>query len=276
MTKIGNFSVIVPVYVKDRVEFLIEAINSILQNQTLQPNEVLIVVDGPIVEDLKNAIDALRKQDSRIRIEYFPINRGLGSVLRDGVALCSNELIARMDSDDYSTPTRFELQYQYMMSHPDCAIVGGQMCEFIDNINNVVGMRYVPEKHSAILKRLKSRCPLNHITVMFRKSKILEAGNYIEWHYNEDYYLWIRMAELKMEMTNLPNTLAYARVGKEMYQRRGGWKYFKSEKGLQDYMLSHKIISLPQYLFNVAVRFGVQVAMPNKVRGFIFQKLFRK
>lgn len=276
MTKIGNFSVIVPVYVKDKVDFLIEAILSILDNQTIQPNEVLVVVDGHIGEDLKNTLETLRKYDSRIRIEYFPVNRGLGNVLRDGVALCSNELIARMDSDDYSIPNRFELQYQYMMSHPDCAIVGGQMGEFIDNIDTVVGMRYVPEKHSGILKRLKSRCPFNHITVMFRKSKILEAGNYIEWHYNEDYYLWIRMAEHKMEMANLPQTLAYARVGREMYQRRGGKKYFKSEKGLQDYMLSHKIISFPQYLFNVAIRFGVQVAMPNKVRGLIFQKLFRK
>lgn len=109
-----------------------------------------------------------------------------------------------------------------------------------------------------------------------RRSKVLEVGNYIDWHYNEDYYLWIRMAEAGCNFANLPDTLVNVRVGKDMYARRGGWKYYKSEKGLQDYMLKNKMISLPRYTFNVAVRFGVQVAIPNSLRAFVFQKLFRK
>ena len=111
---------------------------------------------------------------------------------------------------------------------------------------------------------------------MFRKAEVLAVGNYQDWHYNEDYYLWIRMAEAGCRFANLPDTLVNVRVGKDMYARRGGWTYFRSEAGLQRYMRQHKIISLPRFLFNVAVRFAVQVVMPNKVRGFVFQKLFRK
>ena len=78
------------------------------------------------------------------------------------------------------------------------------------------------------------------------------------------------------KFVNVPDVLVNVRVGAEMYSRRGGWRYFRSEAKLQGYMLRHKLIGLPRYLYNVAGRFAVQVAMPNKVRGFVFQKLFRK
>ena len=102
------------------------------------------------------------------------------------------------------------------------------------------------------------------------------VGGYLDWYCDEDYYLWIRLALAKYKFANLPDVLVNVRVGKEMYQRRGGWRYFKSEARLQRYMLNNKLISLPRYIYNVAGRFAVQVAMPNKVRGYIFQKLFRK
>ena len=114
------------------------------------------------------------------------------------------------------------------------------------------------------------------MTVAFRRESVLRSGNYQEWYYNEDYYLWIRMALAGCKFANIPDNLVNVRVGKEMYKRRGGWRYFKSEARLQRYMLNHGIISLPRYCFNTFGRFAVQVAMPNKLRGFIFQKLFRK
>ena len=117
---------------------------------------------------------------------------------------------------------------------------------------------------------------MNFVTVMYRKSAINHVGGFIDWYCEEDYYLWIRLAQAGYDFANLPDNLVNVRVGKEMYKRRGSWKYFKSEAKLQGYMLRHGIISLPRYCFNVAGRFAVQVAMPNKLRGFIFQKIFRK
>ena len=79
-----------------------------------------------------------------------------------------------------------------------------------------------------------------------------------------------------MTFANLPDNLVNVRVGEEMYQRRGGVRYFKSEARLQKYMLNHDIISLPRFIYNIVGRFVIQVAMPNSLRGFVFQKIFRK
>lgn len=272
-----RFSIITSVYKNDKPEFVARALDSITKLQQRQPDEVVLVVDGPVPEDLSNLIkDYQRQATDQLNVIWLPENKGLGNALRVGIDNAKYEIVARMDSDDVSAPDRFEKQIAYMESHPNCDVVGGQITEFIDDENITVGMRYVPQSDSDIKKYLKSRCPLNHVTVMMKKSAVIAVGNYIDWHFNEDYYLWIRMAEAGCRFANLPDTLVNVRVGKEMYARRGGWKYFKSEKGLQDYMLGHKMISLPRYCYNVFGRFVIQVAIPNKLRGFIFQKLFRK
>lgn len=272
-----NFSVITSVYRNDKPNFVSKALESITTTQIIKPSEVVLVVDGPVPNELSNLIINLSSQKSDLyNIIWLPENKGLGNALRIGVEAAKYEIIARMDSDDISVPDRFMQQISYIKKHPECDIIGGQISEFIENENNVVGKRSVPCNNTEIKRYLKGRCPFNHMTVMFKRDAVLRVGNYQDWHFNEDYYLWIRMAEAGYRFANLPDTLVNVRVGKEMYARRGGWKYFKSEKGLQDYMLGHKMISLPRYCYNVFGRFMIQVAIPNKLRGFIFQKLFRK
>lgn len=272
----SGLSVLMSVYKNDNAEDFRTAVESISLKQTLPPDEVLIVIDGPVTNKLSETIHKLEEEIPYIRTHWFPKNNGLGNAMNIGVNLCSYDIIARMDADDISVSDRFEQQIGFLKDNPEISIVGGQISEFIYDTENVVGKRQVPCQDNELSQYIKTRCPFNHMTVMFRKSDVLNVGNYQDWHYNEDYYLWIRMAEAGYKFANLPDTLVNVRVGKDMYARRGGWKYFKSEKGLQDYMLKKKMISFPRYLFNVAVRFGVQVAMPNSVRGFVFQKLFRK
>lgn len=270
-----QFSILMSVYGKDDPKFFRTAVESVL-NQTVRPTEIILVVDGPVPVGLGREIANLCSEFNLIRPIELEKNGGLGNALRIGMTEASNEIVARMDSDDIAHPDRFAKQLAFLKSNPEIDIVGGQIEEFINSPDNIVGKREVPLSNKETKNWLRKRCPFNHMTVMMRKSKVIGVGNYIDWHYNEDYYLWIRMAEAGCNFANLPDTLVSVRVGKEMYQRRGGWKYFKSEKKLQDYMLSHGIISFPQYCFNTLIRFGVQVAIPNKVRGFIFQKLFRK
>ena len=117
---------------------------------------------------------------------------------------------------------------------------------------------------------------MNLVSVFARKSKIQQVGGFIDWFCEEDYYLWIRMALEGCNFANLQETLVYVRVGEEMYQRRGGWKYFKSERGIQRYMWQHHLITYPRYCYNVFIRFLVQVAMPNKMRGWVFRTFARK
>jgi glycosyltransferase involved in cell wall biosynthesis len=269
-----QFSVVTSVYKNDKPEDVVQALESITSKQTVKPDEVVLVVDGPVGNDLSNVVKRFEMQPE-FHVIWLQENGGLGNALKLGVSAAKYDVIARMDSDDISVANRFEMQTAFLSSNHNVSIVGGQISEFIGSPSTVVGQRIVPTSDADLQAYLKSRCPFNHVTVMFRKADVLQVGNYLDWYCNEDYYLWIRMAEAGLKFANLPETLVNVRVGKEMYQRRGGWKYFKSEANLQGYMFKHGIISFPRYCFNVAVRFGVQVAMPNKLRGFIFQKLFR-
>lgn len=276
MKELPTFSVCTSVYRNDNPLHVKEAFDSMLINQTIPPSEIVLVVDGPISKDLHSLLaEYSQEYSSMFNIIFLDQNQGLGNALKIGVEQAKYEYIARMDSDDICTPDRFEKQLTYLQSHPECDIVGGNIAEFIDYPSNVVSQRIVPIENQAIHNYLQYRCPFNHMTVMFKKRAVIQVGNYIEWHYNEDYYLWIRMALANCSFANLNHILVKVRVGSEMYQRRGGWRYFKSEERLQRFMLRHKLITIIQYLYNTALRFILQVLMPNTVRGFIFQKLAR-
>ena len=272
-----NFSVLLSVYKNDKAEDFRIALQSITTKQTVKPSEVVLVIDGPVTDEINKVIsEAASAAPEWYKIIRFEQNQGLGVALQKGMEAASNDIVMRMDSDDIAVPDRFEKQFQFMESHPNVAVCGGQIDEFIDDINNIVGRRVVPCSNFEIYRYMKSRCAFNHMTVALRRSKILKVGNYQPWFWNEDYYLWIRLMIAKCEFANLPDTLVHVRVGKEMYQRRGGMKYFRSEADIQKLMRENGLISWPRYCFNVLVRWGVQVAMPNWLRSFIFQKLFRK
>ena len=271
-----DFSVLMSVYKNDKPEDFRVAVESITIRQTVKPQEVLIVVDGPVPDTLRETILQIEKDFQSVRVEWCAVNRGLGLALQYGMEKVSNEIVARMDSDDISLPDRFEKQILRFEQNTTLGVLGGNIAEFIETPDNIVAYRKVPLEHDAICKYMKRRDAFNHMTVMFRKSEVLKAGNYQHWYLNEDSYLWSRMLLVGCKFENLPEVLVYARVGKDMYARRGGWKLFKSELKLQNFRLSKKIIGLPLYVFNVAIRFVVQVLMPNRLRAIIFQKLFRR
>jgi hypothetical protein len=181
-----------------------------------------------------------------------------------------------MDSDDISLPNRFEQQLNCFLEHPEVDIVGGDISEFVDDEKDIVSYRKVPINDINIKKYMKKRCAMNHVTVMYKKKAVQDVGGYKDWFCNEDYYLWLRMYLNGAKFANTGTVLVNVRVGKEMYQRRGGVKYFKSEAKLQRYMLDRKIINIPTYLMNVGKRFIVQVLLPNKIRGLVFRKFARE
>ncbi len=209
------------------------------------------------------------------KVVYFRANKGHGVARRSSLENCSNDIVALMDADDISLPNRFE-QQMAVLQVSDVDIVGGDIAEFIDTTDNVVGHRNVPAVDAEIKEYLKCRCPFNQMTVMFKKSAYEKAGGYIDWYCDEDYYLWLRMYLKGCKFANTGTVLVNARVGSDMYKRRGGWRYFKSEAKLQKYMWDNAVISLPRFCYNVFGRFVVQVTMPNWLRGFVFQKMFRK
>lgn len=276
MTATKKFSVAMSVYKNENPQYFRITLDSVI-NQTVTPSEIILVVDGPVSDELSSIITEYQSRYNYFKPIFLEKNEGLGNALRIAVEASSNELIARMDSDDISVPDRFEKQLRCFEQDDSLSILGGNISEFIGDESNIVGRRIVPTDDKEIRKYLKKRCPFNHVTVMFKKSEVLKVGNYHDWFWNnEDYYLWIRMYEAGCHFGNLPDTLVNVRVGTDMYKRRGGKKYFKSETALQKYMLDKKIIGASRYAFNVTVRFIIQVIMPNSVRGFVFKKFARK
>jgi glycosyltransferase involved in cell wall biosynthesis len=268
-----KFSVSMCVYKNDNPEHFHQAIESII-NQTILPNEIVLVVDGPIPPSIDHIIKLYEKEDF-FNVIRLPENVGHGNARRMGLENCTYEIVALMDADDISLPDRFEKQIRCFKEDNSLSIVGGNIEEFIETPNNIIGIRAVPEKDKEIKEYLKKRCPLNQVTVMFKASEVEAAGGYIDWFNEEDYYLWIRMFQNNAVFKNLNDTLVYVRVGNEMYSRRGGWKYFSSEAKLQKYMLNNKIINVIDFVINVSLRFVVQVLMPNKVRGLVFARFAR-
>lgn len=270
------FSVAMSVYKSDNPDFFDRALSSITYEQTIIPNEIVLVVDGPVSNEINNVINKYEKKYEIFNVIRLEQNGGLGNALKIAVKNATHELIARMDSDDVSVSTRFEEQLKYFEINPGIDIVGGDITEFIGEENNIVGKRSVPVSNDSIREYMKTRCAMNHVSVMYKKKSVESAGGYQDWFWNEDYYLWIRMWLNGAVFANTGSVLVNVRVGEEMYQRRGGSKYFESEKGLQDYMLKNKMINHSTYIKNVAKRLIIQKLMPNKLRGWVFRTFARK
>lgn len=273
MNKSIPFSVAMCVYGKDNADHFRLAVDSVL-NQSVVPDEVVIVVDGPIPKELLEVVSTYEKNPI-FKIIKLKENQGHGIARRTSLSNCNYDMVALMDADDICEFERFEKQIKVFENDSELAIVGGNICEFVDSTDNVVGYRNVPSKDKDIKEYMKKRCPMNQVTVMFKKEAVDSVGGYIDWYCEEDYYLWLRMYLAGMRFANIPEVLVKVRVGKEMYQRRGSVKYFKSEAKLQKYMLDNKIINFPLYVTNVLKRLVVQVLLPNRLRGWVFKKMAR-
>lgn len=269
------FSVAISVYKNDRADHFDRALESITDKQTILPSEVVLIVDGPVGAEIDQIIEKYTAKYDIFNVIRFPQNKGLGNALRVAVDHCSHELIARMDSDDISLPDRFEQQLACFLKLPQTDIVGGDISEFVGNEDNVVGIRKVPVENSEIQEYMKTRCAMNHVSVMYKKQAVISAGGYLDLFWNEDYYLWIRMQLNGAHFANTGTILVNVRTGEDMYARRGGKKYFESEKFLQDHMLEHKMINKTTYASNLLKRWIVQRCLPNSIRGFVFRKLAR-
>lgn len=271
-----KFTVCMSVYKNDSPSYFKEAVHSIYTRQTIRPSEIILVIDGPVSGELRNTINALIPEVPVLKVLPLEQNMGHAIARQTGLDAASNNLVAVMDADDISVSVRFEKQLEAFEKYPDISVVGGIINEFIESPANTVGTRICPEYDTQIKEYLKSRCPMNLVTVMLKKDDVMAVGGYQDWYCEEDYYLWIRLAQNHYKFYNIQENLVDVRVGREMYQRRGGYRYFRSEQRLQKYMFQHKLISLPRYIYNVIIRFAVQVAMPNSLRGWVFRKFARK
>lgn len=271
-----QYSVLMSVYYKERPEYLKAALKSILE-QTLPPYEIVLVCDGALTSELEQVIEIY---DSRLILVRLPKNSGLGIALSEGLLRCNCEWIARMDSDDIADINRCERQLEYVCSHRDVDVLSGVVAEFTgdaltlrDAETRVFSYKRVPMVMQEIEDYIKYRNPINHPCVMFRKSKVLAAGNYQPCYLFEDYDLWVRMFQKKCIFANLSETILYMRVN-NMHKRRGGIQYAIATVRFRNRMYHSGLITLPQHLYTITLRIGVSL-LPNKARKLIYDRKLR-
>ena len=267
------FSVLLCLYYKERPDFLSQSLDSVF-NQTVLPNEVVLVEDGPLTDELYAVVEAYRSKYPQLRVVKLPCNGGLGKALNVGLQHCSYDLVARMDTDDIAYPDRFEKQLNVFRSDPKVDLCGAWIAEFEGEPSHVVSVRKVPEKHGEIYRYAKQRSPVNHPVVMFRKSAVLKAGGYLHFPLFEDYYLWARMLMNGACFYNLPESLLYFRFSPDMFRRRGGWRYAMTELRLQWLFYRISFIGIPLMLKNCAIRLAARL-MPNQLRSTLYKRLIR-
>ena len=262
------------VYINEKKDYLFAAMQSIL-NQTIKTDDFILVCDGPLTPELDTTIYEMERLYPEIlHVIRLEKNGGLGNALNIGIKKCKNELVARMDSDDISRPDRCEKQLRVFMEHPEISICSGIVEEFTNSIDNCDTRRVPPETQDKIIAFAKSRNPFNHPCVMYKKTDIEASGGYQDFYLLEDYFLWIRMFQNGFVGYNLQEPLLWMRAGSEMYKRRSGWKYVKSQIMLFKYMKDSKFISSWQYIKSIALRIVASMA-PNWLRVFLYNMAVR-
>ena len=273
-----DFSVCMCVYGEDNALYFREALESVL-DQSLPPAQVVLVIDGPIGVDLQSEVNNFSGKCLLLSVELNIIsiknNVGHGEARQAGIEGAKHHLVALADADDINVYTRFERQMDTFIGNDKLSVVGGQILEILHDTQREVAIRRVPSSCQSIKKYLKSRCPFNQMSVMFKRDDVLKAGGYLDFYHNEDYYLWVRMYLEGFEFFNISEVLVKARVNEKFYKRRGGWKYFLSEARIQKFMYENNIISFLRLVLNLLIRLIVQVLMPPRLRGGFFRLFFR-
>lgn len=268
-----KFSVLMSVYYKEKLDFFISCVNSILNNSLL-PSEIIIVKDGKLNSALDNYLADLNK-NSIFKIVGYEENHGLWYALNYGLKYCTTDIIARMDSDDICNPLRFEKQLLFLKNNENVKIVGSNTIEFIDNPSNVISYRKMPEKNDDIVKYSKTRNPFIHPSVVIYKDVLDDVGNYRNYYLCEDYDLWSRILEKKYEAYNIQDNLVYMRVSKDFYKRRGGLKYCSNIVRFKRQLYKKKYMSLSQFI-KTSMATTIVSLLPGTIREYIYKKYLRK
>jgi glycosyltransferase involved in cell wall biosynthesis len=266
-----DFSVLLSVYIGERVDFLREALQSIV-NQTLPATQIVIIKDGALSMELDSLISEFESDNSNVLVVGYLDNKGLGLALSYGMGFVVNELVIRCDSDDINFPNRFEELIEFM-TESNLDLVSSHVEEFENNPFDLGRVRKVPLE-GKIEKNLYHRNPFNHMAVAFRKSAVLSSGCYADMKGFEDYYLWLRLVKNGYRVNNLDTTLVHARIGNDMIGRRIGWIYVKNEFIFQYTIYKEIHNNIVIFLQNIFLRCAPRL-LPKKVLAFFYKKILR-
>lgn len=270
-----NFSVLMTVYKNDNEINFANAINSIW-DQSLRPNQIVLVVDGPVSNKI---IDVIKKWKDELKeifsVTFLSENSGLAHALNVGLKECKYDYVARMDSDDLAFPDRFEIQMTYLKDNPDVAMVGGMYNIYDSKMNKIIDTRILPESFEEIKEFSQKRTPINHPTIIFKKEIAMNLGGYPEEIGRfEDWGFALKFINNNYIIINLNKFLVKFRGGDSLLSRRGGFSYMIEEIKALNEMKKLNLLTFNQILKNLIVRVPIRL-IPTGLREQIY-KLIRK
>ena len=257
-----SISVLMSVYKSEKGPLLERALQSVWDDQTRKPDQIVLIEDGPLPAELEEVVQRLQaafkvlcraKRQSRaqeqqscvqsslqskaaepsakiLTVVKLPVNGGLTKALNVGLQHVTGDLVARMDSDDIAAPNRFELQERFLEEHPEIDIVGGSMQEF-DDEHECLNVRHYPQTHEEACKYIVKACPLAHPAVMMRKRMFDEGLKYDErYRMSQDIKLWYDAILAGYKIANLQEVCLYFRQQGDVFRRRSrvkAWNEFK-------------------------------------------------
>lgn len=258
-------SVIMPVH--NAGKFLAPAIDSILK-QTYTHFELLIV-DDRSTDDSWSIIKHYKQNYPKlIRIFRTPVKTNSAGNGATNFALpkAKGSLIARMDADDISMPTRIEKQVEYFLNNPRTIICGTQ-AKTIDAKGKITGNKNMPLSHESIYNAYGILHPMIHPSVMIRRSLLPNPDKIYEmkWDINDDYYTFFKLLQFGM-FANLPEYLLKYRIhGHNLSLTNPKQKFFNSVKiRLEAISKLNYAISLKSFLVMLAQILVISV-IPEKI-----------
>lgn len=265
-----QFTVLMPVYGREDInELFHKAVTSVYSN-TVLPNAFILVVDGPVSSALEKQILDFER-DYKLQVIWLAENVGLANALNIGLNEVTTEWVVRADADDFNLPNRFE--EQVMLMSRDFGLIGGAIQE-VDREGQKLAIRRTPASDIEIREFAKYRNPFNHMTVAFRTELALQCGGYPNIYLKEDYALWVLMIKHGARTANTPEILVEATTGRDMYKRRGGWRYAKAEIELQRHLVICGVKGHLAAFIHGSARASVFL-MPHLLRGWIYEYLLR-
>lgn len=266
-----TYSVLMSLYKKERPEFLDQSLASVMQ-QTILPDEIILVLDGPVTGPLQ---DVILKYDNQLTVLPLETNKGLGLALNEGLSICSNELVARMDTDDIMKPERCQKQLECFMKDPELTVLGTQIDEFEHDPEQSGTSRIVPTEHDEIVKFSRRRNPFNHPTVMYRKSRVQQYGGYNDIRRNQDFDLFVRMIAGGEQTKNIGESLLYFRANTDNLKRRKSWQKVSSDIRISNNFRKMGHASWIDFLI-VSLSHLILFLSPTIVAKWLSENLLRK
>ena len=201
-----------------------------LFDSTIIPDQVVVVLDGPVSRDVYKFVTSLVDKNL-IDIVVLEKNLGLGLALMEGVKACNCDLVMRFDSDDINLPGRLNDQIGFLLDNTLVDIVGSYVIEHSPRLhleNTIHTLKTVPLSDKSIKSSMCFRNPLNHPTILFRRSSLQKIGSYENVMYFEDYFLWLKARKAGLVFANIPIPLVKM-ARNSILERRTGYRYFVYE-----------------------------------------------